>query len=181
MGVQIAVSKVKTTVNISEDLLKKFQKALVKYYGKVKGAQESAFEDSVKLWLGMFAGLRVYAGKIMNGSGKHWPIVLTGEELPKLFENGDIVACTLKPVSGTVADTDINSILGSLGDPEEVWVRKGDIFKKVSEFRSVEELFSEGFEDAAFLWGLQGPVKMPFANAKQILYVSSGSLEFSRG
>lgn len=179
LGVQISIQKVKTTVNVEADLLDRLHKALIKYYGKIKGAQERVIEDSVKLWLGMFTSLRVYAGKVMDGKGRQRPVVVTGRELPALFSGEDFISCTVNVVDGKVVDEDVKAVLEVLGFPDAVWARRGDTFQKV-EGESVEKLFEEGFEDIVFLWGLSGRAEMPFTKAKQALYVSHNSLDFSR-
>jgi hypothetical protein len=53
LAVQIEEEKVKTTVRVKRELLERFQKLLLDASGKLKGMQEAALEDAIKLWVGL--------------------------------------------------------------------------------------------------------------------------------
>ncbi|MEM3361496.1 MAG: hypothetical protein QXJ62_04920 [Nitrososphaeria archaeon] len=55
----------RTSLRIDSKLLEKFQKAVIRRYGKLKGAQSTAISEAVKLWLsysGEIKYVRVFGG-----------------------------------------------------------------------------------------------------------------------
>ena len=59
----------KTTLQIDDVLLERFQEAVLREHGKLKGAQSEALEEAVKLWLA-FKGVKRYFAIIDSNSAK---------------------------------------------------------------------------------------------------------------
>ena len=80
---------VRTSLRINSGMFEEFQDRVKELFGKVKGAQEIALNDAVKLWLNLSYGVGGYA-KVYFGwlelEGFRGQRVLTVEELAEICE-----------------------------------------------------------------------------------------------
>ena len=113
----------KTTLQVSEDLLTEFQSVVSKRFGKLKGSQSEALVEAMKLWLsyvGEARCVRTFGGGVdMIVELKDFP-----EIVRKLLENGgfrksDVTAVTLfyRFTEDDVANV-CSNIVGFLGGEE---------------------------------------------------------------
>jgi|YelNatPaOPRAMG01_1025707.scaffolds.fasta_scaffold26909_1 hypothetical protein len=180
MAVQVNESEVKTTVRLDERTLSMFQEKVRGMYGKLKGAQEKVLRDAVKLWLGKFGGLDVYAGKAVGDGAV--AVVVTPEELPNLLNEG----CTsfhLEAVRGSVSQAVVDQLLSSVGkQPSGVWLKRGDAFSLVHPSNiDVAELFGEECEKIVVVWGSSNKNELEaIMNAEAVLTVTPTFISFSR-
>jgi len=134
----------KTSLQVDEGLLKEFQSAVERRFGKLKGAQSEALSEAIKLWLA-FSGKRRY---FLVSGPEAWKIV-DFEELKEMLrgiKGMDVrpFDTCISPIFDTFDKEDLKEILAAveeaLGAPTE-------------SDGSIEEL--ERKEPAVYTWKLK--------------------------
>jgi hypothetical protein len=72
----------KTTLQVEDDLLLEFQRAVMEEYGKLKGAQSEALAEAMKLWLAFKGRRRFFAV-----AGPSRLEIMSSEEMKKMLVN----------------------------------------------------------------------------------------------
>jgi hypothetical protein len=95
----LAVQKTKTAVRIEEKLMGDFQYSVKKGFGKLKGAQEIALNDAVKLWVALVeGGSDIWFGYVETTNGLRGYRALTLDEVVAIIP--DLQAGNLRVVQG---------------------------------------------------------------------------------
>ena len=111
---------------MDEKLVARLQEVLKKKYGKLRGEQETAIKDGVKLWLGINGGETVLVGNVTIPKLGNRTRVLMPSELPYELKNAS--SANLETFAGMRVNEDILKyaleIFGS--SPDGCWVQDRD-------------------------------------------------------
>lgn len=105
----------KTTLQVEDELLSRFQEAVVKRSGKLKGSQSEALAEAMRLWLSYIGSMRCV--RVIGGG---IDAILEFEKLPNVVKNAlesDAFArsdLTAVPLFFRFAKEDLESLHGSL-------------------------------------------------------------------
>lgn len=172
----LAVQKVKTAARIEGKLMGEFQYWVRKGFGKLKGAQEIAFNDAVKLWVSLAeGGLDVWFGYVETANGLRGYRVLTLDEVVALIP--DLRAGNLRVVQGCMRPPILKALMQLKPDKVLLLSRAGT--REVNLEEGFDEVFREtmvnGDVDICLVWNRER--RIGFFNRERLSL--GGEVEYS--
>ena len=172
----LAVQKLKTAVRIEEKLMKEFQYWIRKGFGKLKGAQEIALNDAVKLWVSLAeGGPDVWFGYVETANGLRGYRALTLDEAVAIIP--DLRAGNLRVVQGCMRPPILKALAQLKPDKVLLLSRAGT--REVNLEEGFDEVFREtmvnGDVDICLVWNRER--RVGFFNKER--FSLGGEVEYS--
>jgi hypothetical protein len=146
--------RMKTAVRVRRDLMETFQYWVKRGFGKLKGAQEIALNDAVKLWVSLAeAGVDVWFGYVETADGLRGYRALVLDEVVKLIS--ELKMTNIRVVQGSMRPPILRALLEL--KPDKAVVIDGYEKKEIENPEgALDELFkdivSRGDVELCLIW-----------------------------